>query len=191
MDTFLHVVDNFLEDPLQVRAAALAGGFDTVEFAGHKYTGVGPRNQPDLKHAISKAVGIEIQPVISFFRRGMPQDETTHWIHADTICAQYASILYLNLPEQCHGGTAFRYHNELNWDRIPPEARTRDQAFFDRLNEDGNDASKWRFAGFVAMKWNRFIAYPTNVFHSRWPREGWGETEQNARLIWVCFFNQA
>jgi hypothetical protein len=200
LKTSLLVVDNFLKNPEAVRRRALACDFSPREYKGHEYNGITTDYAFAPWSLVEKAVGFKVRPAISFFRLGLAGDTTTTYIHADTAVdgAAWAGVLYLPAPEcTAFSGTAFWRHNEYGWDRLPPshviESQTgaeADDAFFDSLNADGQTEDAWFMNGFVSMKSNRFVAYPTNLFHSRFPRDTWGKEKSEGRLTWVCFFDR-
>lgn len=165
---------------------ALRSDFQDREHSGKIYTGVGLSNQPRLEDLIGKALGFPVEINLSLYRLGRPQDRTTNWIHADNGCGEYAGILYLNPDNQGVGGTAFWSHLKYG-DRVPDYAT---QAIVDELTADSEDQSKWMMNGLVSMRFNRFISYPTRIFHSRYPKEGWGESIEDSRIIWTCFFSR-
>jgi hypothetical protein len=61
---------------------------------------------------IAELIGEPITPKLSCFRLNLAGELPHSWVHSDDICAEFASVLYLNLPEQCKGGTAFWAHDE-------------------------------------------------------------------------------
>lgn len=195
----LVVYDDFLASPDRVRAHALRQSFAPQSYKGHEYNGIGSDYKFCPVASISKAVGFEAVPVLNFFRLGLAGDRTTTYIHADTgvDSATWAGVLYLSEPPSPAVGTAFWTHRELGWDALPDaegfEAAeiTPDDRFFANINEDGQGEVAWAMNGFVGMKYNRFLAYPTNLFHSRFPRDTWGTEKSEGRLIWVTFFNEA
>ena len=57
------------------------------------------------------------------------------------------------------------------------------------MNREWKDLTYWQQYGMAGMKFNRFISYPTAMFHSRYPFEGFGETPEEARLVWSVFYD--
>lgn len=187
MEHSLTQMDRFYPDPQALRRRVLASAFGTHTGPdGAKYTNISLHAEPELPLLVEAAMGYRIIPKLTFFRLDLAGELPHCPVHCDDICATHASILYLNPPEQCRGGTAFWSHIETGWDASPrgvPAAAAK--AFV----EDWRDADKWELSGFIGMKLNRFVAYPTKMVHSRWPREGFGTGKHDGRLIWVCFFN--
>lgn len=179
---------------MDVRNAVIEAGFSTEKGPdGFEYTGICKYEVPHWFDLISKALGQKIVPKLSCFRMNLAGEMPHSWIHSDDICAQYASVLYLNPPEQCRGGTAFWHHTGLGLDAMPPwdahPSQTTGEWFLSMMNREWKDLTFWEQSGFVAMRFNRFITYPTSRFHSRYPFEGFGSGPQDGRIIWACFYD--
>lgn len=187
--------DDFAEDALAVRAAVLAGGFkDEVGPDGLTYTGISRYEVPHWCKALAEHMGHDIAMRMAFFRQNVEGELPHSWIHSDDICAKFAGVLYLNLPHQCQGGTAFWKHEALDVDALPTREALSARGvnpdwYYAMMNREWKDLTFWRQASFVGMKWNRFISYPTSMFHSRYPFEGFGKTPGEARLVWTCFYD--
>lgn len=188
-------IDDFAPDAQAVREAVIAGGFSTeIGPDGLPYTGISKFEVPHWFDLIAKATGHKVIPKLSCFRLNLAGELPHSWVHSDEICAQYASVLYLNPPQQCKGGTAYWRHTALELDSMPTSeevmARGLDPHWFAAMmSREWKDLGFWEQAGFVAMKWNRFITYPTRMFHSRYPFEGFGAGPHDGRLIWAAFYD--
>jgi hypothetical protein len=193
MTRSLVIADDFAPDFQAVRDGALSLDYCPREYKGAMYNGIGLGFDPGLKEQIEDVMGCGIDPKLCFFRLGLEGDQTTTYIHADTICADWASVLYLNPPDACAGGTSFWRHKELEWDSMPEsvmqDGLLLDARLAEKLNREGNDERFWTRTDHVNMKSNRFITYPTKRFHSRFPYDTWGSSKEQGRLIWVCFYN--
>lgn len=193
----LSVFDGFTPDFLKIRQQALDAGFGTQTGPdGLEYTGICPLEAPELIEGIEKAIAHKIVPKLSCFRLNLAGEKPHSWIHSDDICAQYASVLYMNLPKQCQGGTAFWRHKGIGVDSMPTEEDVQScgfdtKWFCNMMQKEWNDLTWWEQSGFVGMKSNRLLVYPTSMFHSRYPFEPFGSTPEDGRLIWVCFFDIA
>lgn len=202
MDPVLHVpneitvVDNFFENPDEVRSAALEDNdFAPAEHKGHRYQGVGPVSRSGFWERVEAAVRFPVLPAsydgndATFFRLGLAGDESTTWIHPDTgMDASWAAICYLSEPPSPEYGTAFWHHPRLGG-RLPEEARG-DARLLSELDRVGQDQRYWNPAGIVFQRYNRFVAYPSAKFHSRWPKYPVGNSEEDGRLIRVWFFSK-
>lgn len=196
MKQTLAVIDNLHPDLLTIRNDVINSGFGTQQGPdGADYTGIAKMETPQsLIDALSAAVGRKIIPRLSCFRLNLAGEKPHSWIHSDDICAQYASVLYLNLPHQCQGGTAFWKHSGLGIDSMPSEPEIvacgyDPKWFYAMMLKEWKDLTYWQQSGFVGMKWNRLLTYPTSMFHSRYPFEPFGATPEDGRLIWVCFYD--
>lgn len=187
--------DDFAPDLSVVRNAVINGEFGTHDGPdGAKYTGISLYPVPHWYERISQLVGAKIAPKISCFRMNLAGELPHSWVHSDDICAQYATVLYLNTPQQCIGGTAFWKHKTRGIDRLPSKAvltaKGEDaDAFYKTMDREWKELEHWEQVEFVPMKFNRFITYPTSLFHSRFPFEGFGTTPKDGRLIWICFYD--
>src|SRR5580658_3449137 len=187
--------DDFAQDAEEVRERVISGAFRShVGPDGATYTGISDVPVPHWPDRIAECIGAPIEPKLSCFRINYAGEMPHSWVHSDDICAKYASVLYLNPPEQCQGGTAFWRHEGLRIDHLP----TREQIaasgfgadwFLEMMTREWKELKYWRQVGFVPMQFNRFITYPTSLFHSRYPFEGFGTTPADGRLIWICFYD--
>ncbi len=195
MTNDLRVFDAFAPDALNVRNAVIAAGFATQTGPdGAQYTGISQFPAPHWFERIAELIGSPIVPRLSCFRLNLAGELPHSWVHSDDICAQYASVLYLNTPEQCSGGTAFWKHRALGMDRLlqPDELEARGMeydAYHEWMTREWKKLEAWKQVGFTPMQFNRFITYPTSYFHSRFPFEGFGRGASDGRLIWVCFYD--
>lgn len=189
--------DIFAPDAAAVREAVISGDFSTQTGPdGAKYTGISTYPVPHWPARISEVLGKTIIPRLSCFRLNLAGELPHSWVHSDDICAQYASVLYLNHPPQCTGGTSFWRHAKLGLNYLPSRSELESEgedadAFYRQMDRDWKDLSLWQQAQFVPMRWNRFITYRTCFFHSRYPFEGFGKGPEDGRLIWICFYDIA
>lgn len=188
--------DDFAPDAEKVRQAVIAGGF-TKETGpdGAIYTGISQYPVPHWIDRISAHLGKRIIPRLSCFRLNLAGELPHSWVHSDDICAKYASVLYLNSPEQCSGGTAFWKHEALGFDRLLTDLEVTMRggeisAYHKWMTAEWKRLDAWKQTNFVPMKFNRFITYPTCFFHSRYPFEAFGKGPEDGRLIWICFYDR-
>lgn len=189
--------DDFLPNAGDVRDKAISGEFRTNDGPdGAKYTGTQMIEVPELVNRIGEVLGRKIVSRLSGFRLNLKGELPHSWVHSDDICSRYASVLYLNTPAQCYGGTAFWKHRGLKIDSLPTperlaECKIEADGFYQAMTRDWKNLDCWEQVGFVGMKFNRFITYPTSMFHSRYPFEGYGSGPADGRLVWVCFYDFA
>lgn len=186
--------DNFAPDAETVREAVLSSEFSSATGPdGATYTGISRYPVPHWFDRIVHILGKPITPRIACFRLNLEGELPHSWVHSDDICAEYASVLYLNPASQCQGGTAFWRHTALNLDRLPTKANLGNglyaEWFYRMMSREWKDLTFWQQVDFVPMQFNRFITYPTCLFHSRYPFTGFGTGPQDGRLIWICFYD--
>ena len=123
----LIIVDDFYPNPLEVRQAAL--GFEYPEVTGARtYPGRNSRQKitpQGMDQAVSQVFGARVagdpnpDTTHGKFRITLATDKSRYLVHADPTLFDWVGVIYLNLPEQCRGGTAFFRHKGLNSDRTP------------------------------------------------------------------------
>lgn len=113
--------------------------------------------------------------------------------HSDGII-DFVCLLYLSPPAECHGGTTFCRHIETGLEgvhdlrAVERVMRRMRMTFADLLALLGRDARvqrRWERTSFVAMKYNRLLAYNGRLFHSHvfdFPRVKRG----SRRLTYLC-----
>lgn len=189
--------EDFAPDAKEIRKSVIEGSFSTEQGPdGADYKGISTFPVPHWPKRIEELIERPIVPKISCFRLNLAGELPHSWVHSDDICARYASVLYLNTPSQCKGGTAFWKHAFLGIDRLPSREQLAAHGieadpFYKRMDAEWKDLHLWTQIKHVPMKWNRFITYPTSLFHSRFPFEGFGEGPKDGRLIWICFYDLA
>lgn len=187
--------ENFAPDAERVRQAVIRGGFGTQRGPdGANYTGISMYPVEHWYKRIEELIGCAIIPRLSCFRLNLQGELPHSWVHSDDICAKFATVLYLNEPKQCQGGTAFWKHEALGIDRLPSKQSLTDKGFdaeefYARMEKQWKELKHWKQVGFIQMQWNKFITYPTCLFHSRFPFEGFGKSPEDGRLIWICFYD--
>lgn len=186
--------DDFAPDVNEIRERVIAHEFNTETGPdGLPYTGICRLEVPHWHDLISQALGRTINPKLSVFRLNLAGELPHSWVHSDEAClSDYASVLYLNPVSQ--GGTAFWRHVGLGLDHLPSPEELKGRGmhvdwFYAMMNREWKDLNFWEQVGFVGMKFNRFVTYPTSKFHSRYPFEGFGNTPADGRLVWACFYS--
>ena len=193
-DKFL-VIDNFYCDPVTVRKLCLRA---PVPIWKNTIDGLNSKEYWDCRHQwrfldeppfckvltsiIEEYYGVKVSRgssgnsfVTNVFKWNTKQPENSvgNRAHFDSI-TMIAAIIYLNLPEEVHGGTAIYRHKEIGKCRGFSED-------FDRFNEnpkkylhlvedgkcyyDPNWQEYWILERVLEMKHNRVVIYPGYFFH--------------------------
>jgi hypothetical protein len=202
----LIVIDEFFPDPQDVRSFALEHDFtQPAEHEGIKYPGFvkakDERFITYLEQMIQKAMGFAVKGQGVCFVAGTEEHRTQQWIHADTTCAKFAGVIYLFGEEGF--GTQFWQHGVTKTDTLPehvdillnhqhhPAEVWTPEEISERLQLEGKEDVMWTKTDYADSKFNRFIMFPTNRFHSRWPQHGFGDAPENCRLTITFFFDIA
>jgi len=195
------IIDNFYEDPYEVRQAGLNAEYERrvgeVYYPGDN--SVGSYEIKGLNEVVSSLVH---EPVMRTphtahcrFRIATAGAESQASLRMHVDGANYWSgIVYLSLPEQCQGGTEFYRHREMNSDRAPlydrevAEYGSESCAIFTQnlTRRDSNDASKWEHLFTVPMRFNRCVIFRPWFWHTS--GISFGDRPENARLIQLFFF---
>jgi len=190
MQTSLITIDDF--HPVAKPIAAFAKGlaYGPQEWQGHTYKGLGIGYSPELFYEqLGLVLGRSITPALEFFRLGTKEDAPTTYIHADNACAKNAAVWYLSeAPDGVMAGTAFWKHKETGKYELTAKDRE-DDDLCKRLDADGADESKWEMVGIAGQRFNRLVVYPSNLFHSRYPKDAWGSCPSDGRITFATFFN--
>lgn len=192
MHPSLIVIDDFLLEPeaLRLRAQAIEGHY--APYRGEDWPEentlrrVSQCRLSGLPEALERALHAPVEILFSGFRLDYAGELPIRPVHFDAECGDFAAVLYLNLDHQARGGTAFWRHRLHAIDGLPPGSREEIEAWY-RSECDYPEA--WEIASLIGMRFNRIVVYPTRYFHSRWPREGFGASPGDGRLIGGIFFN--
>ncbi len=197
MPTTLIIVDDFLDNAVALREAALSLTYP--ETAG-MFPGRNSLERMDiagLDAQVSRLVG---EPLVGMpppqahgkFRVARAGDQGRAKVHVDA--AHWSGILYLSEPAHCRGGTEFFRHLPTGTERAPTddaEARalgypSAKQMVADVLARDTLDESKWEMTHRVPMRFNRLILLRPWLWHTA--GESFGSTLHDARLVYLMFF---
>jgi len=197
------VLDDFYDNPDEVRKAALGLDYDPI-MPGTPYPGrnsLRPLLWPNSDQMFSQILREPVRGHTGFahgkFRQSVGSDQRGADIHIDPGIV-WAGVLYLTLPQHCHGGTEFFRHRQYGTEGAPvnaedmkayPGESDRDR-LVDRLTEvDGRDRSKWEHISTMPMRYNRLILFRGWLWHTA--GESFGSTPENCRLVQLFFFQSA
>ncbi len=190
----ISIFDSFLADPHKMRESALRSGFGSWtpkkgDMGASHYDGVNFwGDHATAFRGLHEKLG-QIIPSSMFFRITNPSMERA-LIHSDREYGDHTAIVYLS--ERDHpSGTGFFRHLETGLTQMPSlEEMTRDPALFGTLNRDTFRPDAWELYEFVEAKFNRCVVFDAPLIHCRIPPNGFGTTEADSRMVWVCHFNE-
>ena len=198
------VLDDFYENPMEVRKTALALEYDAIA-PGTPYPGRNSQQPilwPNSDQMFSQILREPVRGHTGFahgkFRLSTGGDERGADIHIDPGIV-WAGVLYMTLPQHCRGGTEFFRHRDYGTDGAPltqedlkfygPNETSREK-LTDRLTEiDGRDRSKWEKTMTIPMRFNRLVLFRGYLWHTA--GESFGVTPENCRLVQLFFFQSA
>ncbi|MBU2113627.1 MAG: hypothetical protein KKE94_07610 [Gammaproteobacteria bacterium] len=201
MPTSFIVIDDFLDNPYQLREAGLSLTYPDVQGPYPGKNSAQRVNLEGLNNEVSRLVG---EPLTAMahnqahgkFRIASANDTGTAKVHVDS--SHWSGILYLSRPQDCQGGTEFFRHKATNTERVPYNDQESMQKYgapsakkwiADLLETDSNDDSKWEMTLQIPMRFNRLILLRPWLWHSA--GESFGTTLENSRLVYLMFFASA
>jgi hypothetical protein len=196
--TFL-VVDDFLDNAEALRAHALTLDYPPQQGQFPGRNSLQRINIDGLTEAASRIIGehlVAAPPPQSHAKTRLTfaADKGRGKVHVDD--SHWSGILYLSDPEDCRGGTEFFRHKETGLDRFPFSAEelgkhgfaTTADAHAALIERDGTNDYAWELTMTVPMRFNRLLLLRPWLFHTAGP--GFGDRPENARLVYLMFFNQ-
>ena len=195
------IIDDFYDDPLAVRNAALHTDYART-VGGANYPGDNSAAAFEVEGLNEVVSNIVHEPVIGTPNSGHcrfriatagAESRARARMHVDGQ-SYWSGIVYLTLPEHCRGGTEFYRHKELGSDRAPiydeevaPFGKQSCAQFTQEIiKRDSNDASKWEHLMTIPMRFNRCVLFRPWFWHTS--GESFGDRGENARLIQLFFF---
>lgn len=197
MPTSLIIVDDFLDNALALREAALRLTYPAQDAMFPGRNSVERIDIDGLAQQCSRLVGepLEAMPPPQAHGKSritLAADKGKAKVHVDA--AHWSGILYLSKPEHCRGGTEFFRHVPTNTDRVAyndEEAATlgfvsAKSMASEILDRDSTDDAKWEMTQRVPMRFNRLLLLRPWLWHTA--GENFGDKLENARLVYLMFF---
>ena len=185
----IYTLDNFIPNEILNKLNKYLVDFKEIERPGKKFWVM---ETPDffLNWIIPKISAIEgkrIESILSFFRTSTDKLDTNWGIHCDSIVEdqvpQRALVLYISKsPLNTLHGTAFWKHKK-HGDSLTYEELSSDK-FNNILINDSENLDMWELNSVIGYKQNRFLSYPCNYFHSKYPNKSW----EQGRKVFVMFY---
>jgi len=149
---------------------------------------VGIVEEPIVRHLESS--NKKIKPIFSYYRIATNKLDTDWRIHCDINIFKEkptnACVYYISSNNKILNGTAIWKHKKYG--RYCPDISDEE---FDRLIlEDSNNLINWDIDFVISGDADRLITYPSNVFHSKYPKKSWGENSTNCRIIFCMFYKE-
>ena len=200
MPTSIIIVDDFLDDPQELRAAALKLTYPEQDGAFPGRNSLQRINVSGLTEAVSRIVGEPLallSPPQSHAkcRITLAADVGRAKVHVDR--SHWSGVLYLSRDEDCRGGTQFFRHRRTGTDHLPLNDQqmaamgctSLRQVHQEIIEKDSNDDTKWELSMLVPMRFNRLLVLRPWLWHTAGP--AFGDSIENGRLVYLMFFDSA
>ena len=188
----LQIIDNFYNNPEEVREFALEQDFNVDgNYPGH-------RTKPFLSDSVKDYIERHLSPMHG--KIYWPDDEDSYcgafqyttsrdrtWIHADQT-TKWAGVLYLTPDAPLSGGTGLFKHKPTGLYSAPklPNGEI-NKNLLGAIYEDSQDYTKWEMTDRVANVFNRLVIYRGDYFHAS--LDYFGKDLYTGRLFQTFFFN--
>ena len=186
------IIDNFYDNPDEVREFALAQDFNVDgNYPGHRTQSfLTPSVQEWIAHHLRGVHGEPVWPegednYCGAFQYTTARDRT--WIHCDA-WNDWAGVCYLTPNAPVTGGTGIFRHKPTGLVARPiNEDGTRNEELLNKIYEDAQDYTKWELVDTIGNVYNRLVLYPGDLFHAS--LDYFGKDMHTGRLFQTFFFN--
>lgn len=203
------VIDNFLKNPEDLREIASKQLFEKtpnnknshpgwVSLSNLKFNQI-TKTAEYLADVYYNVINRSIVYQFNLFQGGMPCKYTSLLPHVDS--SFFAFQIYLNLPTESQGGTNFYKHidsgldhnveyfdsdfkmTEDYWKFMNHYKEVEENNYNTILDSRQIDPQYWQPIHHVEMKYNRFVLYPSYVFHTAYIEKEWYQEEKRVGLV--------
>ena len=181
-DSLSHiVVDDFLDDPVMARELVMNLNFEAppdpkhgvISFNGKIPQALMEQMRPKIEELLSKKIEYHPRSKCALTFAHTPTNSVCHVDGGDNMrMFNWTVIVYLNLPEQCRGGTSLFRHRATG--------HVCNKNGVEYYASDFSDSAKWELLEEVGMKFNRALLLPAWLFHSL--SFTFGDSVENARM---------
>lgn len=186
------VVDEFFEEPYELRRWALAKGFKEEISPVDNMTYKGVCKDPpwifrqEAEVRLSYLMRSPSSIKLAFLRLTMERqvEKDRRIVHLDHAYGQYVCTVYLNDVFPYGSGTWILKHAGTGMETLP-----KTKVELETWEHDCNNLEMWNITGMADMEFNRTIIMPTQFFHASKPVNGFGKTEAEGRMVFVAFFD--
>jgi hypothetical protein len=190
------VIEDFVPNPDRLRQSALESGFGSWrpskgEVGSSVYEGMNFWGDHAMGlRALVKAHGQMVYPNSMFFRV-CNKDTEGAYVHSDREAGDYTAIVYLSKHSE-ESGTGFYRHRQSGITRMRSFAdMAQSPEWFAQFKTEMVEGSPkvWECLDFVPGFYNRALIFEAPLFHSRHPKNGFGSTAEDGRMVWVCHYS--
>lgn len=147
--------------------------------------------QENIVSVLSSVHNKEIKVLLSTIRKATKFLDKDWGIHADWDVGvgevpQYGAVYYISENNEELNGTALWRHKKHGYEM--PNSFSREDKL-DITNKSYHDIDDWELSSVIGGKENRLVTYPAEYFHSKFPKQAWGTTQKDSRLILALFYS--
>jgi len=147
--------------------------------------------QESIVSVLSSVHNKEIKVLLSTIRKATKFLDKDWGIHADWDVGvgevpQYGAVYYISENNEELNGTALWRHKKHGYEM--PNSFSREDKL-DITNKSYHDIDDWELSSVIGGKENRLVTYPAEYFHSKFPKQAWGTTPKDSRLILALFYS--
>jgi hypothetical protein len=186
------IVDNFFDDYEFIRRYCdlieyedVVNPVDNVVYPGINRV-VPPGVLGELLYKAGRHLPGKIASADAFFRLSLDGVSPPHQAHNDLAMGTHGIIVFLNRPDDVSGGTSFVSHVDEGMPYGPQSDHQQNV-----WARDTNIADKWVVDEMIEMRSNRAFIFDAARMHRPEPPLGFGSTNQDGRLVLVCFMTVA
>jgi hypothetical protein len=180
----IRIHDGVLADPQVYRARALSNRFQTVQDQSVQFRGIAPCADPTIPMWLKEHYP-KLHPLVSFFRQSPEGQLEPHTVHEDRSMGDITALYYVNPQPPTGDGTNFMRHRVTGVTVSTKPYGS--QAWLEDAKGWG-DPDLWECWKHVPARFNRLVAFPAALYHSRAILENYGSIESGtARLLQVVF----
>lgn len=167
--------------------------FTALEKGDHiYYVANAPQNIIDKIYTeIESIYNTKIKNIVCFLRLASSVFDTDLRIHCDNgnvgtdFAPTHGGVFYITYGKNDINGTAFWQHNKYGY--VCPNDFT-DKDIQEKIMCDKEDVTKWNLNTIIGGLPNRLVCYPSQYFHSKYPRVMNGIHPKDSRIVMVVFF---
>tara|TARA_R110000824_G_scaffold120069_2_gene275052 strand:- start:2668 stop:3225 length:558 start_codon:yes stop_codon:yes gene_type:complete len=139
--------------------------------------------QIEVKANLDALIGRPVKINHLFMRLSKEGVNAPHEAHTDATMGTYSMMLYLNRQDDCKGGTALLRH------KSGLDSNPKTQEDYELWEEEQKITDKWEVTEMAFMEENKACVFDAYRMHRSEPTGGFGNNNENGRLVMVAFFD--
>lgn len=192
------IIDDFFDQPMELRKQALAADFPD-RHTKEVYPGRNSSTEiqlPGIDQLVSNIVNerlVRAQNTSHQRPRLALEGDQSHGLSVHMDMCHWSGIIYLTPNEHCQGGTHFFRHKKTGWSMAPVWPGMAESAGYETPDQaltavlaDSNTPDAWEETMMLPMRFNRLVLFRGYLWHDA--GKSFGTSPENGRLIMPLFF---